>query len=105
MTRRRLPRASDLPALTAFARGYLHEDALVEYSSALDAAGAFGRDATVEERRALIADLERLIHALEYRSVQRLERFFAEELRAAWTPATLDDLRSMLARLTAIETR
>ena len=99
MPRRRLPRAVDLPALAAFARSYLHEDAIVDYGSGLDAAAAFGRDASPEERRHLIDDLERLADALDGRAAGRVARYFTQELRAAWAPDTVADLRMLIARV------
>ncbi len=104
-SRRHPPRSVDLPALAAFARAYLHEDAIVEYGSGFDAAAAFARDASPEERRRLVVDLERVIGALEGRRAGRVTRFFAEELRAGWAPATIDDLRSLIARVSSIGAR
>jgi len=97
----RLPRASEVPALAAFARGYLHQDVIAEYGSATGAATSFAEDASDEERRALIADLERLAHALDGKPAMPLGRYFTEELRAAWAPASVADLRSLIAALAA----
>jgi hypothetical protein len=105
MRTRRLPRAADLPALTAFARGYLHEDVLAEHGSALDAATAFAQDASPDERHQLLDELERVAHALAASPASRVTRFFTHDLRAAWTPATVDDLRSLIARIRAADSR
>lgn len=99
MTRRRPPRARDLPALAAFARAYLHEDVLAEHGDAGGAAAAFARDAADEERLALAADLERLIRAVRAWPAARLARYFDAELRAAWSPESLAELETMIARL------
>ena len=60
MTRRRTgSRPADgkqFTALAEFARGYLHEDVIEEYGSAVGAASAFCADASADECRAL-ADL------------------------------------------------
>lgn len=96
---RRLPRAADLPALAAFARGYLHEDLLVEHGSAVHAAAAFARDASPDERRQLVDDLDRLLRAFHGRPASRLAKFFTDELRAAWAPTSVDDLQSLIAQL------
>lgn len=101
---RRLPRAVDLPALAAFARAYLHEDVIVEHGSGAGAAAAFARDASPDERRRLIVELERLAQALDGQPQARLARFFTENLRARWTPATIADLRSLIAALKAADT-
>ena len=99
MRKHRVPRASDLPALAAFARGYLHEDVIAEYGNAVDAAAAFAEDASAEERRQLAADLERLAQALDGKPALQLAHYFNEELRAAWTPASAADIRSLIAAL------
>ena len=84
--------ASDVPALADFARGYLHQDLLVEHGSAIEAARAFGRDASADERRALAADLTRVAAAAAHWRASRLERWFRDELRAAWTPSSVAEL-------------
>lgn len=99
MRKRQLPRASDLPALAAFARGYLHQDVIAEYGSAVNAAAAFTEDASDEERRGLLDDLERLTHAADGKSASQVARYFTDELRAAWTPTSLADLRSLIAAI------
>jgi len=99
MPHRRLPRAAALPTLAAFARGYLHEDVIAEHGSAPDAAAAFARDASPDERRRLAEDLERLARALDGQPPARIARYFTEELRASWTPSTAADLRLLIARL------
>jgi hypothetical protein len=103
--RRRLPHVLDLPALAAFARGYLHEDVIVEHGSGPDAVAAFARDASADERRQLIEELERLARALEGKPAASVSRFFTDTLRASWTPTTIDDLRSLIARIRATDAR
>src|ERR1700754_4829683 len=100
MPSRPVPTAADLPALTAFARGYLHEDVNAAYGGALGAAPACVGDASPEERRQLIADLERVARACPGRgAAARVARFFSQELRASWSPGTFADLRALIARL------
>jgi hypothetical protein len=101
MRKHRVPRASELPALAAFARGYLHQDLVVEYGNAVGAAAAFAEDASGEERRQLIEDLERLAHALDGKSASQVARYFSQELRAAWAPASAAEIRSLIAPLEA----
>lgn len=90
----RLTRAS-LPALAAFARGYLHQDLTLQYGTAAAALSAFCHDADVGERDDLAADLTRLAKRAQGWSHARLATFFVRELGAAWAPATLDDLRAL----------
>jgi hypothetical protein len=101
MRNRRLPRPFELPNLTAFVRGYLHEDYAAEYGSATAAAEAFARDASAAERKALARELERIAGALENRSRGEVTRFFAETLRTGWTPASQQELRTLLATIRA----
>lgn len=95
--RRRASRlaVADVPAFADFARGYLHQDLMVEYGSALDAARAFVRDATDAERRAVVTDLARLAAAAAEWSPRRLGRWFHDDLRAAWAPASVDELEDL----------
>jgi hypothetical protein len=102
MRRPRLPRATELPALAAFARGYLHQDVIAEYGSAVGAVAAFAEDASGDERRQLEADLERLLRALEGRSATTVARYFGDELGAAWVPASVADVRALLARISHV---
>jgi hypothetical protein len=52
---------SEYAALTRFLRGYLHQDAAVEYGSSLAAAQAFRRDADEGETLAVRSELDRLL--------------------------------------------
>jgi hypothetical protein len=96
--RRRPPLdAATLPALAEFARAYLHEDVVAEHGSAAGAAAAFRRDASPDEQRQLAGDLARLLDAARTWSADRLVRFFSDDLRAAWTPGSLSDVRALAA--------
>jgi hypothetical protein len=97
MSRSRTLRAPDLPALTAFARAYLHEDVIAEYGTAAGAAAAFARDADEEERRLLADDLERLASVARRWPAARLTRFFVIELASAWAPASLAELDGLMS--------
>ena len=99
MPNRRLPRASELSNLTAFARAYLHEDVLAEYGSVTAAAAAFVRDASSSERQAVTRELERVARALNDRSAAEMSEFFSDTVRAGWTPSSRRQLRQLIARL------
>jgi CdiI immunity protein len=101
MPRRLSRRIDDLPALRDFARAYLHEDVLPEHGGGPEAAAAFVRDASDEERRRLLAAFERLERLVETWPAERLARFFTDTLGAAWTPASADEVRSMIAAIRA----
>ena len=99
MRNRRLPRASELPNLTAFVRAYLHEDVVAEHGSAMGAADAFARDASSAERQALTRELERVARAFATRPAAEVTQFFGDTLRAGWTPSSRQELRLLIARL------
>jgi CdiI immunity protein len=105
LTTHRLPRPADLPALAAFARAYLHEDLIAEYGSAPKAAAAFAQDASADERRQLLADLNRLLHALAHYPANRAARYFTKELHASWSPGSADDVRSLVTAIESVEIR
>ena len=71
---------ADVPAFADFARGYLHQDLMVEYGSALDAARAFVRDATDAERRAVVTDLARLAAVTSEPDIRRASAREANDL-------------------------
>jgi len=52
---------SQYPALSNFLRGYLHQDAPVEYGSSLAAAHQFRRDADERETLVVRGELDRLL--------------------------------------------
>lgn len=90
------------PALRAFCRGYLHEDALVEHGSAAGAVSAFRAVAAPGERRALAADWRRFASKTAGWAIDRVAEHFRHELGAAWQPRTRDDLVALdtaIARL------
>ena len=90
--RRRMLSASDVPALAGFARGYLHQDVLTEHGSAAEAVRAFCRDSTGPEQAALTSDFGRLIATAADWPAAALARWFRDDLGAAWSPDTFDDV-------------
>lgn len=94
--RKRTLRGSDFPALTSFARGYLHEDFPEIHGSAVAAAAAFSVDADPEERRQLVRELEALARVAEVRSVRDLRRFVTRDLGSRWEPTSRDEIMELL---------
>jgi hypothetical protein len=87
----------DVPALAGFARAYLHQDVLVEYGSAVAAVRAFCRDASMREATALVADLAHVITKAAEWQGDNLARWFRDDLGAAWSPDSFDDLVELAA--------
>jgi hypothetical protein len=100
MTRRAHSRAitlehRDIVALRAFARGYLHEDVLVEHGDAARAAAAYRAEAPTDESRQVADALDRLATAAMDKPKLSLGRFFASDLGCAWMPDSLEDVRAL----------
>jgi hypothetical protein len=90
--------------LTAFARGYLHQDYVDEYGDARGAAVAFAQDAGAKDAARLRGDLERLITLSHDWPIARVRAFITETLGAQWHLASRRDLAAMTQALTP-ETR
>jgi hypothetical protein len=88
-------RREAFPTLTAFVRGYLHEDFPAIHRS-VRAAAAFSRDASPDERRLLAQELESLLPATSARPARELRRFVAAELGSRWEPGSRQDLVALL---------
>lgn len=90
-----------VPTLTAFVRGYLHQDWTVEHGTVENALAAFSADADTRERQLLAQDVEALLGASERWPIEQLQRFFVTELGSAWVPRDGGDLRRLAADLRA----
>ncbi|HKR31634.1 MAG TPA: contact-dependent growth inhibition system immunity protein [Terriglobales bacterium] len=75
--------AGEYAALTRFLRGYLHQDAVVEYGSASAAAQQFRKDADERETAVVHSELERLLAETSTLSIADLNRAF-QQLGGAW---------------------
>lgn len=85
-------------ALSNFLRGYLHQDAAVEYGSAIGAAQAFRRDADERETAVVHSELEYLLSLSEGVSDADLFNNLAA-LGSAWRFASrkeVEELRDAL---------
>jgi hypothetical protein len=85
---------SQYSALTTFFRGYLHQDAPIEYHSPVAAAQAFRRD--VDERESIIvhSELDRLLYTTKGSSVRELQRIL-EELGCSWHFTNREELENV----------
>jgi hypothetical protein len=97
--------ALSLPALSACVRGYLHQDYAIEHGSPREAVAAFARDASREERAAVLADLARLTEAARPLPGRALRTFFATRLGGAWIPRSINDLLDAFSALTEASSR
>jgi hypothetical protein len=86
------------PALSEFARAYLHEELEREHGSAEAALEAFLAAAAPAERSAVAREAARLGRRLAGWPVARVRELVRDELGSAWWPARAADVRRLLAR-------
>jgi hypothetical protein len=98
-----MPERSELPMLSAFLSGYLHEDFVAEHETPEGAIRAFARDATAAERRRLASDLERYLALSTGWSWRDVKRGWAS-LGGAWTPRSRQALAAFAAAVDAAST-
>jgi len=94
-------RREAFPALSSFAKGYLHEDFPEVHGSARRALAAFCAEADPAERGQLAAELSSLVSAVAHRSTRDLRRFVTRELGSRWAPGSRDELVELLDLLRA----
>ena len=92
-------RREAFPALSAFARGYLHQDFTEVHGSIRHAAAAFRDDASAGERDRLVDELERLAEILASKPARLLRRFIVEELGSGWAPTSREEIVELLGAL------
>lgn len=85
-------------ALTRFLRGYLHQDAAVEYGSARAAAQQFRKDADERETAIVHSELERLLTETSALSVADLNRAL-QQLGSAWQFRSRKEVEQILSGL------
>lgn len=95
MTKRAL-RSSRFPVFTSLVRGYLHEDFPQVHGSVLAAVAAFCADASPDERRQLVRELETLVKWGATRPTRDVQSFVTKELGSRWEPASRDEILEML---------
>jgi len=89
----------EFPELSAFVRGYLHEDYLVEYGSAEAARDVFLADASAEERRALADECRTFLATVVGQPVSVVRRILTHDLGCAWRPNRTTDVVAVLEPL------
>lgn len=88
--------ADPFPHLRAFLGGYLHQDFLLDHTSAAEALRAFLTEADAAERQALRDDWRAFRTAVEGARWRDVRERFAE-LGGAWLPASRRALLSLFA--------
>ena len=90
---------SEYAALTRFLRGYLHQDAAVEYGSSLAAAHAFRRDADEREALVVCSELDRLLWATAKSPDAELAKIIAA-LGSSWRFSSRKEIEQLRDALT-----
>lgn len=101
---RALPRgiaATDFPQVTAFCRGYLHEDFQHVHGSVNAALEAFLRESGEEDRAALAIEAVRLRRVLDGVPLAALRTLYNVVFRSAWRPATRHEVMALVDRMRA----
>ena len=104
MTKRRRTQTSralsgDLPALRAFLRGYLHQDFAAVHGSVRAAAEAFLADASAEERKQVIGELETLVETVSKQKTRSIPGFITDGLGSGWMPRSEEEILELLDAL------
>ena len=86
------------PHLSAFMRGYLHEDFAQEYRTALGAAKQFLADASVDERMEVAGDAARFSLLTARLSLEEI-RAQIDGLGGAWNPRTRPEIDRVFSTL------
>ena len=82
------------PALTAFFRGYLHQDAALDHASPAAAFDAFWGDAGEDERQRFLQEWRALTTELEGKAWGRVRQTL-QALGAAWLPGRLAGVNAL----------
>ncbi len=85
----------EYPALRAFMHGYLHEDYVDEYGSAVEAVHEFRSDAEDDEFNKVLKEWRHFVQLAKTHSIQSIQKKIHDELGGGWRPASLADLQSV----------
>ena len=85
-------------ALTRFLRGYLHQDAALDYGSAPAAAQQFRKDADEGETAVVHSELERLLAETASLPIADLNRTL-QQLGSAWRFRSREEVQQILQGL------
>ena len=89
---------TEYAALTRFLRGYLHQDAAIDYGSPAAAARQFRRDADEREAAVVHSELERLLSETMALPISELNRSL-QELGSCWQFRSRGDVEQILQGL------
>lgn len=85
--------------LSAFVRGYLHQDYIDDSGSPAGALDKFIQHAKPEQVRALAAELNAFIDAIAAVPFAQAQEWWTRELGSAWLPADKNELLALQRRL------
>ena len=90
-----LIKSSDYKALTAFLRGYLHQDFKLEHKTPSAALEAYCRQATPAEIAELKRELVQFLRQTRTVPFETVQRLLTSELGSGWLPKTRDELAAL----------
>ena len=82
--------------LSTFLRGYLHEDWMADYETAVEARDTFLADASADERREFAMECRTFHERTSTLSFEDLTRVIGESLGSAWAPADVAEVHDVL---------
>jgi rRNA maturation endonuclease Nob1 len=85
----------EYPALRAFMHGYLHEDYVDEYGSAVEAVHEFRSDADDAEFNNVVREWQHFIQHAKTQSLQAIQKRIHDELGGGWRPVSMTDLQAV----------
>jgi CdiI immunity protein len=91
--------ARDFAALSAFLRGYLHQDFRDDYATPDAALAAYCTEASHDEVHALGAEWEKFLAITTAIPFAETRTFFCDELGSGWHPQSREKLESLLTVL------
>lgn len=89
-------RAEHYPQLSAFLRGYLHEDFQFEHGTVLAARAAYFSQASFEERHEFAEDCQRFLRVIDGVPLNSVREVLRRVFLCAWSPRTLVEVAAVL---------
>ncbi len=85
----------EFPALRAFMHGYLHEDYVDEYGSAVEAVHEFRSDAADDEFNDVLKEWKQFFQNAKTQSLSAIQKKIHDEFGGGWRPASLADVQAV----------
>ncbi len=87
--------SKEYPALRAFMHGYLHEDYVDEYGSAVEAVHEFRSDADDDEFNDVLKEWKHFLQDAKSQSLSAIQKKLHDQFGAGWRPTSLSDIQAV----------